>query len=381
MISFKKCIIFAYFLSAFIIANHIVASSISNLDVRSIPLDQKIGAMILIGFSGTTPTDQAVIKLADQIQKGHVGGVILFHYNIENNPQVKQLTHFLSQLNAPARIFIAVDQEGGKVQRLTSKKGFPDFMSAKRVAVTFSVPEAMTYYREMGSVLRTAGFNLNFAPVVDLDNNPTSPVIGGLERSYSDNPDTVVAYANAMIFALKKEKILSCIKHFPGHGSILQDTHEGVGDSTNVWRKSELIPFYKTIEIASPDMVMTAHIINRNLDPDNPATLSPKIIQQLLRDQGHFNGVVVSDDLHMGAILKNYGLEETIIKAIQADIDILVFSNNPAAAKGYSQFQIDPDLPEKVIQIVKKAIQDGRISTDRIDQSFQRIQTLKKNSF
>ncbi|MBI3296555.1 MAG: glycoside hydrolase family 3 protein [Elusimicrobia bacterium] len=338
---------------------------------------EKIGAMLMVGFEGTTSTDAWPAKLGTQIEKGEVGGVILFKRNITGKDGVAALNSFFKSKDKT--VLVAVDQEGGKVQRLNAANGFESFPSAQEVgAGTATAAEAARTYRRMGKMLAEAGFNVDMAPVVDVDHEPPSPVIGGLMRSFSKDPETVVKYAVAMSRALAEEGVLACVKHFPGHGSAQGDTHEGLVDVTSTWSEAELAPFYRTVrDRHGPRMVMTAHIINTKLDPKYPATFSPTILKDLLRAKLGRDIVVVSDDMHMGAVMKNYGFEEGVVLAVNAGVDLLIFSNNPLAAKGVEGFLPDPDLPARVTKIISDAVAAGRIPASRIEESYRRLKKLK----
>jgi len=347
-------------------------------DIPAVDLDKKIGAMIMIGFQGKSPEEDWPQKLFQQIKDGQVGGVIFFSYNIKWPRQFRPLMEYL-HLATTEPVFFALDQEGGRVERLSSKNDYKSFLSAKAVAKKYSPAAAYDYYAPMAKMIREAGFNLDLAPVVDLDYRMPCPVIGGMERSYSTEPKPITLYARAMIRALHTQGVLSCIKHFPGHGSLSADTHRDLGDITQTWKRRELQPFLQALEGPdAADMVMVGHLINRGYDNRYPATLSPVIIKKFLREQAQYDGVVISDDLHMGAILKNYGLEESVVAAINAGVDILIFSNNPSAAKGFDNFQPDPDLPLKVRDIVTRAVADGRIALSQIEQAYERIERVRQ---
>lgn len=386
----KKIILVLLFFYSYAIAAQSAVSLAS--------LDQEIGQMIMIGFHGTDPKDSEVKLVAKQIQQGQIGGVILFSYNIKNPSQLKKLMNYIKSqtpqetsatkasrgdhdfnLRAHYKIplFIAVDQEGGKVQRLSSKNGFDDFPSAKTVG-NLTLSQAENIYQAMAVMLDKAGFNFVFGPVVDLDYDSPSAVIGGLERSYSKDPKKVVQYAKIYIKAMHAQHILTALKHFPGHGSARGDTHNNLTDITKTWSKTELIPYENLIRSNQVDAVMTAHLINQSLDPNYPATLSKIILNHYLIKLWQFNNIIISDDLHMGAILKNYGLREAIIRSIKAGINILIFSNNPAAAKGVDNFTPDPNLPDKIIAIIKQAVKTGEISREAIHQSYLKIIKLKQ---
>lgn len=337
-------------------------------------IDQKIGQMLNIGFRGMAVADSN--HIVRDIQKYHLGGVTLFDYdvprdtaerNIRSPQQVRQLTRDLQSL-AQKPLVIAIDQEGGKVVRLKTRYGFTATVSAQHLGRLDNIDSTRYYARKTGETLSDLGINVNLAPVVDLNTNPQNPVIGNLERSFSADPQNVVRQATAYINALHEYHVLSVLKHFPGHGSSKKDSHLGVVDVTDTWEQKELIPYRKLISSGTADMVMTAHIFNARWDSTYPATLSKPVITGMLRDDLGFEGVVMSDDLMMGAIRKEYGLETAIKQAILAGVDVLSFANNSV---------YDPEIVPKAHKIIQKLIEEGQISQQRIDDSYQRIMKMK----
>ena len=220
----------------------------------------------------------------------------------------------------------------------------------------------------MASTLSELGINLNFAPVVDLNRNPENPIIAKKERSFSQNPEVVISHAKQFIKAHAESGILTCIKHFPGHGSSASDSHLGFVDVTQTWSDIELLPYKKLISEDNVDCIMTAHVFNHNIDPSYPATLSRVFIDEILRRRLGFKGVVISDDLNMRAISDNYSLEESLLLAINAGVDILLISYNE-------------DCKEKLfvnlIAIIKSMVKEGSIPEERINKSYNRIRSLK----
>jgi beta-N-acetylhexosaminidase len=341
---------------------------------NNVSLGHKIGQMLNIGFRGMSVSDTSHIMR--DIQQYHLGGVTLFDYdvprdtamrNIRSPQQVQALTQKLQSL-AETPLVIAIDQEGGKVARLKPKSGFPASVSAQYLGSLDNTDSTRYYARQMGQTLSNLGINVNLAPVVDLNTNPQNPVIGSLERSFSTNPKIVTQHATTYIKALHKFDVMSVLKHFPGHGSSQKDSHLGVVDVSDTWEQKELIPYRKLINSGTADMVMTAHIFNARWDSTYPATLSRPVITGMLRDDLGFEGVVMSDDLMMGAIRKEYGLKTTIKRAILAGVDVLSFANNSV---------YDPEIVPKAHKIIKELIDEGQISRNRIDASYQRIMKMK----
>ena len=338
-------------------------------------LDEKIGQMLLIGFKGFSINDKSPI--VKDIVKYKIGSVILFDYDIESKSynrniqsasQVKKLSKELQSFSG-FPLFIAIDQEGGLVSRLKEKYGFPASVTAQYLGELNNIDSTQHYANITAKTLKSIGVNLNFAPVVDLNINPDNPAIGKVKRSYSSDPKIVSIHASEVIKQHHKYKITTAIKHFPGHGSAWNDSHFGIAEVTKTWQKTELNPYQNIIDSGISDFIMTAHIFNSKLDSIYPATLSKTILTGLLRKKMNFQGVIISDDMQMKAISSQYGLEQSIKQAINAGVDILLFGNN---------LVYDEKIAEKAINIIKKLIKNGEISSVRIDESYKRIMKLKK---
>ncbi len=332
-------------------------------------LDIKIGQMILIGM----PKAEVDAKVLEEVRKGKVGSLIFFEKNIPNKPNsfasVKSMT-WTYQKAASIPLFICIDQEGGKVNRLKEKYGFTKSITAGALGKSKSLDSVRFYAEATAATLAGLGFNVNFAPVVDLAINKDNTVIAKPERAYSANADTVAMMAKEVVKMHRKYGVITSPKHFPGHGSSKEDTHFGVADVTNTWTEQELLPYKLLIDSGYVDAVMTSHIVNKKLDAKGyPGTLSKDILDGILRKRLGFNGVVFSDDMQMHAISKNFGLEETIKLSINAGVDIMCFSNNIPGS--------DERTVDKVHAIIKKMVSTGEIKPERIDESFQRIIQLK----
>ncbi len=337
-------------------------------------LDDQIGQMLMVGFRGTEFGLNSWV--VEAIREENTGGVVLFDYdiqtgrykrNIESKDQLKKLT-FKLQKFAGGNLFIAVDQEGGEVVRLKPEYGFGETVSAERLG-EINDPE-FTYEKafELAGELRECGINMNLAPVVDLNVNPESPAIGKLERSFSADPDKAAVHSGEFIKACHKNKVLCVLKHYPGHGSAKADSHKGFTDVTDTWSKEELVPYRRLTDKGLADAVMTAHVFNGRVDENYPSTLSKETID-ILRDEMGFEGVIISDDMQMGAIRENYTLNEAVIRAVNADVDMLLFGNNLVYEK---------DIVRKVKSIIRQAVTEGKISVEEINDSVERIQRLKR---
>lgn len=332
-------------------------------------LSIKIGQMILIGF----PDAKVDPVVLEEVRSGKVGTIILFEKNVPNSPSaftpLKKIIWTYRQA-APIPLFVAIDEEGGKVNRLKAKYGFPRSISAQSMGKAGTLDSVRFYAESTASTLAGLGINVNFAPCVDLGVNKDNTVIYKVGRAYSVNADSVALLAGEFINRHRRYGVITALKHFPGHGSSLADTHVGLADVTQTWTPAELIPYERLLASGQVDGIMTAHIVNKALDPAAyPGTLSHRMLDSLLRKNLRYNGVLFSDDMQMHAITKQYGVEEAIRLSINAGVDILCFSNNITGS--------EERTVTKVHTIIRGMVESGQISTARIDQSFRRIMKLK----
>lgn len=343
-------------------------------------LRARIAQMLLVGFRGTTPAEAAAV-LAD-IRERSLGGVVLFSTDqptgsaVRNIVSAAQLTALTAALQAAAAdaearlpLMVSVDEEGGRVARLGPDHGFPATESAADLGARGDPAYTRRAGAAIGQTLRSVGINLDLAPVVDVNVNLDNPIIGALDRSFSGDPDVVAAQAEAFVAGCHEAGVLTTLKHFPGHGSSTGDTHLGVVDVTDTWqREVELAPFARLIADGSADAILTAHVFNRTLDPDHPATLSEATIDGLLRGTLGWDGVVISDDMQMGAIREAYGYEEAIQLAITAGVDVLTIAQQQVFEDG---------IVGRTIDLIEAMVADGRLSEERIDRSWERIREFK----
>ncbi len=340
----------------------------------AVSLDVKIGQMLMVGFRGLElANDHFVVR---DIWKHHLGGVVLFDYdvptqqpvrNIETPSQVKALVAFLQSASTKP-LLVAIDHEGGIITRLKAGHGFPPSVSHQYLGQINNLTTTHEHASRMAKTLKELGINLNLAPVVDLCVNPDNPIIAKYERCFSADPQLVTDHALQFIRAHHEQGILCTLKHFPGHGSSAQDSHLDLVDVTHIWSRAELEPYAGIIQAGQADAIMTAHVFNTNLDAQNPATLSQATITGLLREELGYQGVIVSDDMQMRAISQHYGFEAAIQRAIEAGVDIIAFANNSV---------YEEDIATRAIALIKELIQTGSISESRIDESYWRIQRLK----
>ncbi|QOP42190.1 glycoside hydrolase family 3 N-terminal domain-containing protein [Sulfurimonas marina] len=339
-------------------------------EINDSQLKQLIARMLIVGFEGDRLEQNSTI--IQDLKDYPMGGVILFDKNLKepsktkniiDPKQLQELTKTLQE-NATQPLFISIDQEGGKVARLKESQGFYKAPSAKEVA-TLSLAESRIFYKKQAQMLQENGIDLNFAPVVDLSLNPNNKVIAGLERSYGKTPKEVVCYASIMIEEQNKAGVLSVLKHFPGHGSSLEDSHKGFVDISDTWSEIELEPYKQLIAQNKIDLIMTAHVFNKHLDPAYPATLSHNVNTKLLREQLGFRGVIISDDLQMKAIAEHYSLKETLTLAINSGVDMVLFGN-----------QLGSNTPEEIIETIFTEVKEQHIPLKRIVEANNRIEAL-----
>ena len=342
----------------------------ANDDLNKKDIERMISKMVVLGFKGES------INSNDEIYKNiesGLGGVILFDKDPTNKKKIKnikdpeQLKTLTSQLQniSEEKLLIAIDQEGGIVQRMKKSNGFEDTLKAKTIS-TKDIAFARESYKNLATMLNSNGVNLNFAPVVDLAVNKNNKVIYKLGRSYDEDAKKVTQYASVFVEEQKKQNVISVLKHFPGHGSSLADSHKGFVDITNTWSEKELEPYKEFIKNKSVDMIMTAHVFNKNLDDKYPATLSYNVNTKLLRKELGFEGVLITDDLQMYAISKHYDLRTTLKLAINSGVNMLLFANQQAK---------EVSLKE-IVDTVYSLILNEEVGLDKIIDSNEKINML-----
>ena len=335
---------------------------------RAAVSDAAIGSMLVLGFSGASSDAEGAQGLARHIAAGRAGGACFLGHNARSQAGIESLTRLFASAGKNFRPLIAIDQEGGAVQRLGSKLGYAAVPAAQAVAARNDPAAAQAIYRKMAGVLRSAGFNLNLAPVVDLGFEPRNPIIGHYGRAFGSDGATVARYASAFVAGHREAGVLTALKHFPGHGSTLVDSHEHAVDLTPTWREDEIEPYRKLAQTGMIDIVMSGHLTHGKFTGGQPATLSQKAIETWLRGAIGYQGAVMTDDLDMAAIRNSYELPDAIIRAINAGNDLILLSNSADP---------DPDLPVAVIESVKQAVASGKLPASRINESAARIAALK----
>ena len=326
-------------------------------------LEAMIGSLLITGFDGKNLEEPKVQSRLEQAKAGKIGGLLILKRNIATPEALAQMNAAF-QKASPHGLLIAIDMEGGLVQRLGPKEGFAKLPRAYWLAQNHSPSDVGTLFKEMACKLRALGINYNFAPVVDL-HQKDSPAIGNLGRAFSKSPKVVSHYAIAIIEAHRACNVATALKHFPGHGSAVADSHKGLTDISKSWQPYELLPYTRLIQAGFVDTIMSAHVTHKAFDPEHPLSLSKAALQDLLRQKMNFTGVVVSDDLMMKAIAHLYSPEEAAILALEAGTDILLFSS------------ADPDLPKRVISAITKAVKTGRLTRTRLREAAERVKALK----
>jgi beta-N-acetylhexosaminidase len=321
-------------------------------------LREQIGQLFMVGFLGSSVSKE----LEELIRQYKPGGVILFSRNLESVEQIVNLTNHLQKLSPHSPLLISIDQEGGRVSRVP--KGFTIFPPCEEIGRCNSYELAYAAASVVAAELRCVGINMNMAPVLDVNSNPANPVIG--DRAFGATPAIVRDMGQATVSGLQENRVVACGKHFPGHGDTAADSHKElpvVAAPIERLREVEWPPFEHAVQhgVAS---IMTAHVRYDALDHASPATLSPAIIQSLLREQFRYDGVVLTDDLEMHAIIDHYGVGDASVRAIHAGCDVLLI------CKEYER-------EVAAFHAVEAAVKDGKISPARLQVSLARIEKLK----
>ena len=327
-----------------------------------------IASMFMLGFLGSSPQSASARALTRDLAEQRVGGVCFLGHNTKSRLDIEQLTAMFNDAARDVAPLIAVDQEGGAVQRLGKRIGYESFPRANTVAQENSPDHARQLYRQLALTIKNAGFNLNVSPVIDLGIEPGNPVVYKWGRTFGNDGSTVADYAAAFIEAHRNENILTAAKHFPGHGSTLSDSHASAVDITETWRADELTPYRVLAKQGKLDIVMSGHLSHQQLTAGLPATLSSRAVN-ILRQELGFSGVLMTDDLDMKAIRSSYSLTEAVLRSIAAGYDLILLSNS---------LQNDPALPQRMIAAVTEAVREGRLSANSIHESAERLARLKK---
>ena len=331
------------------------------LKINEMTLDEKIGQLVLVGMEGYEINN----NIKELINSYFVGGVILYGKNVQNSSKLLSLTNSLKNINSSNKIplFISVDEEGGAVSR--NPNGVKKLPTARDIGKIGDANVAFEAGRLLGQTVKAFGYNMNFAPVLDIDSNPLNPVIGN--RSFGGTAEIVSVMGTAVLNGIREEGIIPVVKHFPGHGDTSVDSHIGLPDVHHDLKRImdfEIVPFKTAIDNGA-DMVMVAHILMPEIDSEYPASMSHIIITDVLRHELGFDSVVITDDITMGAIEKKYDIGTAAIKSINSGVDIILVGHN------YNKAII-------VINAIKAGIETGDITLEKVDKSLYRILKLKE---
>ena len=329
--------------------------------IKTMTLEEKIGQMVIVGLDGYEISPNTV----EFIDKYKVGGFIFFANNIQSSSQLLKFMNSIKAENSKNSIplFLSIDEEGGRVTRMP--KEFVKFPSNKIIGNVNKKEFSYEIGKVMANKIGAFGFNMNFAPVLDVNSNPSNPVIG--DRAFSSEASIVSSLGVETMRGLQQGKVIPVVKHFPGHGDTAEDSHKGLPSLNHDLARLEsleLIPFQEAIN-NDAEAVMIAHILLPQIDKENPSSMSKVIITDILREKMNFQGLVITDDMTMGAIMKNYEIGEASVKSVLAGTDIVLVCHGK-------------DNQIQVIEALKKAALEGRISEERIDESLYRILSLKE---
>ena len=324
--------------------------------VESMSQTEKLGQMVMIGIQGTKVDDDSLYML----NQYHMGGVILFDRNMENPEQVKQLTSDLqAQSNEKVPLFIGIDEEGGDVVRMAEKLTPPP--SQKEIGATGDIEQAKTWAIKTAKSLKDIGINVNFAPVADVGSND--------KRSYSTDTNTVIDFVRAATKGYQQENIIYSLKHFPGIGKGKVDSHvdsSSIDVAKEVLMTEDILPFKTIIDENDPNdyFILVSHLKYPALDEEYPASLSSKIMTDLLRNELGYKGIIITDDMEMGAVANHNDFRSIGVKAVKAGADIVLVCH-------------EYEHQQEVYLGLLDAVNSGEISQERIDESVKRIIKVK----
>ncbi len=328
------------------------------------------GQLVIKGFFGQNQREAGIRNTRLALERGMIGGVIFYSKNIRDVAQVKSLTRYLLDAKTPNTPIIAVDQEGGAVQRLNRRKGYTYIPGHFRMQQRSTVEQARKQYDGMVKELTASGFNTNFGPVIDLSLNPNNPIIVKQHRSFGEHPLRVARYAQSFIQAHRDAGVGTTLKHWPGHGSSARDTHVKFVDVTGLWKPVEIEPYRRLFNAGYSGMVMTSHLFHKDwgAGKDLPASLSPIAVKTMLRDELGFDGVVVTDDLQMRGITSRIKLDEAIILALAAGNDIVLIGNVLSSTPSNADF---------AVRAIERGVKEGRLNFKDLHRSWQRVTRYK----
>lgn len=345
-------------------SNEAVENNISDSieeQISKMSLSEKVGQLVIAGIDGYTNDEHS----SQLIEKYKVGGFILLGQNIKDTNQALALINSLKSSNSKNKIplFLGIDEEGGGITRMPAE--FSKLPTNKAIGQKNNSNLSYNIGGILGEELMAFGLNLDFAPVLDINSNPQNPIIG--DRAFGSNVNIVSTLGISTMKGIQGKNIASAVKHFPGHGDTSVDSHIGlpiVNNDLNRLKNFELLPFSSAVKNGA-DMVMVAHILLPKIDKDNPASFSKTVITDVLRNYLNYSGVVITDDMTMGAIVKNYNIGEAAVKSLMAGTDIILVCH-------------DFDKETAVIDAITKAVENKVISEKSIDEKLTRVLKLKR---
>ena len=331
------------------------------MNIKNLSIQEKVGQMIIIGMETNYITD----RIKTMIAKYKIGGIILYRKNFNTYQDMLQLIHQLKELNKKNKLplFIAIDQEGGRVNRMP--KEILNLPSANQIATTCEIEGVQKSAEITGEILKKSGFNLNFAPVLDIKRFNNNHAIG--DRCYGENKEDVAKYGISVMKELQKQGLVSVIKHFPGHGATQKDSHHFlpvIKKNIEKLENDDMYPFEQAIREGA-DAILVGHLMIKNVTGIYPASLSRKFITKYIRKKYRYNGLIITDDLKMRAIKFIYGPDIAVKKAFESGSDIIVFRFNQEEEK-------------RVIEQITSLVKKGKIKENRINKSVSRIIKIKE---
>jgi beta-N-acetylhexosaminidase len=340
--------------------------------IKDEALRRSVGQMIMVGFYGVNNTDPRFRHIIEDLESGVIGGVLFLARNVQSKLELETMVREVRRCNCSISPLIAVDEEGGTIERLEERYGFRHTPSAAEIGRS-NEENARNEYERLAKTLFDIGFNMNLAPVVDLNTNPTNPIIGSLDRSFSQDPIIVSRYAKIFIEEHHKQRILTTLKHFPGHGSSSTDSHTTIADVEFSWSPEELIPYRTLIGARLVDSIMVGHLANTPKWGGVATQYGSSAIHQMLRTDLKFDGVVLSDDLSMESTrLTTSPFPDVIRSAVKAGVDIIIVSRlNDDVEAVDTGFHVNSALLGSTAS--------GDIKRSSVEQSEQRIRSLKNN--
>ena len=327
------------------------------MNIEELTIQEKIGQMFMIGLE-----ENFSDKTIEMIKKYKIGGIILYKKNYSSYEQMLKIVNTIKDSNVINKVpmFISIDQEGGRVNRMPAD--IKNIKSAKAIADTKDIKLVKESGRILGEMLNSTGINMNYAPVLDIKRFEENHPIGN--RCYGEKKEDVIKYGIEVMKEIQKQKVISVIKHFPGHGTTKKDSHFRIPKiSANIKEveKEDIIPFKEAIS-QDADAIMIGHLVIKDIDKKYPASISKKVIQKYLKD---FKGLIITDDLKMFAIRLHYNLKRAVVKAIEAGNDIVMVG-------------VSYDEIKQILKYVCKQVEKGKLNVDRINQSVEKIIRMKE---